>query len=84
MTVPELLRRAASCEKCGKPHEYRRISDYGQCSWASPDDGHPYASPVDVNTIARLYYLATGKYQSPWTIPCPWWTEEIVQGRQSD
>jgi hypothetical protein len=67
MTVEELLRRAAACETCGKAHEYRWISS-NQASWAA-GDGHGYRPVIDIGTVAKLRYLATGRYEDPWSAP---------------
>lgn len=67
MTVDELLTWAAACKTCGKTHKHRRIGP-SQGSWAA-DDGHTYRPEVDASTIAKLRYLATGKYEDPWALP---------------
>ncbi len=92
MTVPELLRKAAACKTCDRPHDYlpARVVDvslpegnsYGR-TWASPEDGHHYQPPLDPNVIAMLRFLATGKYDSPWRrngVMAHWWTKEVVKG----
>lgn len=67
MTVDELLERAAACKTCGKPHKHRRIAP-NQGSWAA-EDGHEYRHEIDLSTIAKLRYMATGKYEDPWALP---------------
>ena len=67
MTADELLKRAAACETCGKEHKYRRVAP-NRGSWAA-DDGHTYNSPFNVNDIARLRALMTGRYENPWALP---------------
>jgi hypothetical protein len=67
MTAEELLRKAAACETCGKAHEYRWISS-NQASWAA-DDGHDYRAVIDAGTVAKLRYLATGRWENPWAPP---------------
>lgn len=66
MTAEELIAKAAACKKCGREHEYRRISG-NQASWASPEDGHYYDPVLDSNVVARLRFLVTGRYENPWT-----------------
>ena len=68
MTVNELLKRAAACKECGKEHKYR-WTGANSASWASPDDGHAYRPEMDVDAVAQLRFLATGRYGSPWTPP---------------
>jgi hypothetical protein len=67
LTVTELLERAASCEKCGREHKYRRTGP-NSASWAA-DDGHAYAPVIDVDVVANLRYLVTGHWESPWALP---------------
>jgi hypothetical protein len=66
MTAEELIARAAACKKCGKEHQYLRVSE-NRSSWASLEDGHNYEPVLDVGDVARLRYLATGHYENPWT-----------------
>lgn len=33
------------------------------------DDGHAYRPEIDVGTVAKLRYLATGVYVDPWALP---------------
>jgi hypothetical protein len=67
VTADELLKKAAACEECGKPHEYRWVSA-NQASWAA-DDGHSYRPAVDMGVVAKLRYLATGQWIDPWAPP---------------
>jgi hypothetical protein len=82
VTVPELLRKAAACKTCGRPHDYLPRSDGHGRTWASPEDGHGYGPLLDPNRIAEIRRIATGKYESPWVrkgVAVHWWTEEIVK-----
>lgn len=67
MSAEELLKKAAACEMCGKEHKYRLVG-VRQGSWAA-EDGHGYRPVVDVGTVAKLRYLATGTYVDPWQLP---------------
>lgn len=80
MTVAELIRKAAACRRCGKPHDYLRIGP-NQRSWASPEDGHEYVPLADPNQLALMHSIATGKYENPWDSQGNrWWRDEVVKG----
>lgn len=64
MTAEELLKKASACLDCGKAHQYRQVTPH-QATWAA-DDGHAYRPVIDTGTVAKLRFLMTGKYESPW------------------
>jgi hypothetical protein len=64
VTAEELVERAATCRSCGKLHAYRWISPY-RASWAR-DDCELYRPFIEIDDIAKLWYLVTGIYADPW------------------
>ncbi len=77
----EMIRRAAACRVCRKPHDFIRESVLSG-SWASPEDGHGYSPYVQPETLALMHWLAGGERVLPGSypgVPQKWWTQKIVR-----